>query len=110
MLQKCLLFIYPSLYEGFGIPILEAMHEGCPTIVSDIPVLEILDNRSYFWSKNCENLIFNMEKILFDSEIKKVIWFPLGERLKNIHGLNVIIKQWNYIIYLNKFLMKILIR
>ncbi len=66
------LFIYPSLYEGFGIPILEAMHEGCPTIVSDIPVFrEILDNRSYFFDpKNCENLIFNMEKILFDSEIK----------------------------------------
>ncbi len=33
------LFIYPSLYEGFGIPPLEAMQRGCPVIVSDIPVL-----------------------------------------------------------------------
>ncbi len=32
-------FIYPSLYEGFGIPPLEAMAMGCPVIVSDIPVL-----------------------------------------------------------------------
>lgn len=32
-------FIYPSLYEGFGIPPLEAMACGVPTIVSDIPVL-----------------------------------------------------------------------
>ena len=30
--QNTSIFIYPSLYEGFGIPILEAMHEGCPTL------------------------------------------------------------------------------
>lgn len=30
-------FIYPSLYEGFGLPPLEAMTCGCPVIVSDIP-------------------------------------------------------------------------
>ncbi len=31
------LFVYPSLYEGFGIPPLEAMKCGCPVVVSDIP-------------------------------------------------------------------------
>lgn len=32
-------FIYPSLYEGFGIPPLEAMALGCPVLTSDISVL-----------------------------------------------------------------------
>lgn len=31
-------FIYPSLYEGFGLPPIEAMHFDCPVLVSDIPV------------------------------------------------------------------------
>jgi glycosyltransferase involved in cell wall biosynthesis len=30
-------FVYPSLYEGFGLPPLEAMACGCPVAVSDIP-------------------------------------------------------------------------
>ena len=31
-------FVYPSLYEGFGIPPLEAMMCGCPVVVSDIEI------------------------------------------------------------------------
>jgi len=32
------IFLYPSLYEGFGIPPLEAISNNCPVIASDIPV------------------------------------------------------------------------
>jgi glycosyltransferase involved in cell wall biosynthesis len=31
-------FIFPSLIEGFGLPILEAQACACPTVISDIPV------------------------------------------------------------------------
>jgi glycosyltransferase involved in cell wall biosynthesis len=30
------LFVFPSKYEGFGIPILEAMSLRCPLVLSDI--------------------------------------------------------------------------
>jgi glycosyltransferase involved in cell wall biosynthesis len=32
--REAALFVYPSLYEGFGIPILEAFSSGCPVIAS----------------------------------------------------------------------------
>lgn len=31
--------VFPTLFEGFGLPVLEAMARGCPVLCSDIPVL-----------------------------------------------------------------------
>ena len=40
LFQGAALFVMPSLYEGFGMPILEAMASGTPVVASDIPVLK----------------------------------------------------------------------
>ncbi len=43
------LFVYLSFYEGFGLPVVEAMASGAPTLVSDIPVFrEVVGNSSYY--------------------------------------------------------------
>lgn len=44
------LFVFPSSYEGFGIPILEAMAAGVPAIMSDIPVFrEVTQDRGVYF-------------------------------------------------------------
>jgi len=47
--QEALLFAFPSLYEGFGFPPLEAMAQGCPTVVSNVASLpEVCGDAAYF--------------------------------------------------------------
>lgn len=42
--------IFPSIIEGFGLPLIEALHYGCPVIASDIPVFREIggENCTYF--------------------------------------------------------------
>ena len=43
-------FVYPSTFEGFGMPVLEAMAAGVPLACSDIPVLrEVADNCALYF-------------------------------------------------------------
>lgn len=40
LMNNATVFVLPSLYEGFGIPILEAMQQGIPVVCSNIPPLK----------------------------------------------------------------------
>ena len=56
--ERARAFIYPSTFEGFGMPVLEAMAAGIPTACSDIPVLrEVAGDAALFFDPLDENAI-----------------------------------------------------
>jgi len=66
--QMAKVFIFPSFYEGFGIPILEARFSGTPVLASNSSCLDEAgeDSSAYFDPKNAEELaglLMNLEKI-----------------------------------------------
>jgi glycosyltransferase involved in cell wall biosynthesis len=67
------LFVYPSLYEGFGMPILEAMSCHCPVICSGNSCFPEIagDAALYFDPYNIESMTETTRKLLDDSGIKK---------------------------------------
>lgn len=65
--KNCDFFIYPSLYEGFGIPPLEAMKNDAAVVVSDIPSLrEVCSDAALYInpydSESIKNGILNLIK------------------------------------------------
>lgn len=76
-------FVFPSLYEGFGIPILEAFACQAPCILADTPVFrEVADDAAlYFEPYNDEGLADLMAKIL-DEDCRAGLIARGEERLK----------------------------
>lgn len=69
-------FIFPSLLEGFGIPVLEAMSVGTPTVLSDITVFREVaaDAAMFFTPDDADDLVTCIDRLLGDP--------PLRDRLR----------------------------
>ena len=68
LLRACTGFVFPSVQEGFGIPIIEAAMFGAPVICSDIEVFRevTFGNAYYFDPDNPATLVQTMEGLLKD--------------------------------------------
>lgn len=69
--RSAIAFVYPSLYEGFGLPPLEAMAHGCPVVTSNTSSMpEVVGEAGEFFSPRdideqaqaIENVVFNSSR------------------------------------------------
>lgn len=67
------LFIYPSLYEGFGLPVLEAMASGTPVITSNVSSLpEVAGDAALLVNPHdVEEMAEMMQKVLNNEELQE---------------------------------------
>ena len=89
LMHHCRAFLFPTLYEGFGIPPLEAIASGCKRIiVSDIPVMhEIYGDYVYYINPyDYENIRLNeiRENKDADCVLKNYSWKGSAEILYNL--------------------------
>lgn len=70
--QNALLFCFPSVYEGFGMPLLEAMSNGCPVVCSDTSSFpEVAGNAAvYFDPLKRGDILSAMETVLSSQEVR----------------------------------------
>ena len=73
--QLAQLFIYPSIFEGFGIPILEALCSETPVITSKGSCFEETGGEFsiYIQPQNAEGIGIAIRKILFDSNLQEIM-------------------------------------
>ena len=71
--QQALCMVYLSHYEGFGLPVVEAMASGCPVIASSVSCLpEIGDDAALYCEPEDEqSLVEMLNKITSDEELRK---------------------------------------
>lgn len=82
--QHALAFIFPSLYEGFGIPVLEAFACGCPAILSHTSSLPEVggDAAVYFEPKDVRSIQEAIAHVIFHDEVRHDLISRGYERLK----------------------------
>lgn len=82
--SKAIAFVYPSLYEGFGIPILEAFSCGCPVVLSNTSSFPEVagDAAEYFDPNNITSIRESVYKVINDNGLRTELKRRGFEQLK----------------------------
>lgn len=71
--QNALCFVYPSLYEGFGLPPVEAMAAGCPVITSNLSSLPEVcaDAALYCNPLNVDDIAYHINQMIDSNTLRE---------------------------------------
>lgn len=69
--SKAKVFVFPSKYEGFGIPILEAFNAGCPVVLSKSSCFpEIAGDAALYFDPESESSIrISVERVIYNNKL-----------------------------------------
>lgn len=67
--KNAICFVFPSMYEGFGIPVLESMASGCPIVLTNSSSFPEVAGEAgiYFENNNQEDLRLKIVKVMTDN-------------------------------------------
>ena len=82
--SAALLYVFPSLEEGFGIPVLESFHFECPLICSDASALQEIasDSALFFKKRDYHDLYLKMNDLILSKDKRDSLVEKGKERLK----------------------------
>jgi len=95
--QQAACLILPSIYEGFGFPLLEAMKAGCPILSSGSSSLPEVggDGALYFDPVSFEGFTSRLESILYNDEVRAQLKLNQPDRLKKFSWKNTAMQTYN---------------
>lgn len=81
---ESLFFMYPSLYEGFGMPVLEAMNQGKPVIASKTSSMPEVGGDSVLYCKpnDVADVAMVMKNMIMNAELRRALSERAKERSK----------------------------
>ncbi|MFA5776830.1 MAG: glycosyltransferase family 1 protein [Parcubacteria group bacterium] len=97
--KNALVFVYPSLYEGFGLPVLEAMNQGIPVITSKNSSLPEVggDSVLYCHPEDIQDIAMVMRNVILHGHLRDELRRRGKDRAQKFSWDNFVEKLFNVI-------------